>query len=168
MKNIPGQKKKNSEIKIFDMRYARYYLVQLRISSIESLSIVSQETSHTLAQSYQSKPPYLYTLTLDNMSYLQRITGCCLKELNSVVDYFTHPDNVKILGFHKVCGDEVITPPETCDGPIINETCSNYVTCTGGTVLRGSLSCSSDCLTIDTTECTCNQPSAYQEPYTTD
>lgn len=37
------------------------------------------------------------------MSFPSRSTACCLIENNGEVDYYTHPDNVKIFGFEDDC-----------------------------------------------------------------
>ncbi|MGV8169543.1 MAG: hypothetical protein ACP5N3_05805, partial [Candidatus Nanoarchaeia archaeon] len=113
----------------------------------------------------QSKLPYFFSPIVDYMLYPERSTGCCLLNKDGTVGYFTDEENVKIFGIPQVCGDNLITPPEFCDG-WVNGTCEDYgVSCTGGTVLTGAPSCSSNCMNVDTTTCTCSLPMADGEPY---
>jgi len=77
-------------------------------------------------------------------------------EYHGEVDYYTHPDNVKIFGFMPYCGDGLISGVEQCDFAlaITNETCANHINCTGGYYVSGNLSCSGGC-SINSSSCSC-------------
>ena len=81
------------------------------------------------------------------------------------VDYYTHPDNVKIFGFQRTCGDEVITPPETCDGAI-SATCAELNVSCGSDILVGVPTCTG--CQIDTSTCDCVDSSMGGGTYSTD
>jgi hypothetical protein len=109
----------------------------------------------------QSKFPNYHTPVTDNMPYPYRSTGCCLIVKSGEVDYHTDEDNVKIFGYTKYCGDDIIDSNEVCDGNYLG-TCADYAnlpnghTCPLGFTYTGAPACTNTCTVINATAPYCN------------
>jgi len=103
----------------------------------------------------QSKFPYYFTPLGDNMPYPVRSTGCCLIEYHSEVDYYTHPDNVKIFGYKSYCGDGIVDDGEECDGNNVGSCADNGAVCNPGYSLTGTPGCVNCEIVISPPYCNC-------------